>query len=107
VVELRNDPHLGAIAQALINRSADLVAAALGGLIGAYTPQDGGKDVGILAEGSLFWKTPGYSDRVIATLARLLAPGESANIIPIPTDAVSGQRLDPNWIGAASAALSR
>lgn len=107
VVELRNDPHLGAIAQALINRSADLVATALGGLIAAYAPQDGGKDVGILAEGSLFWKTPGYSDRVIATLARLLAPGESANIIPIPTDAASGQRLDPNWIGAASAALSR
>jgi hexokinase len=104
---LRNDADIGPLAAGLIHRSADLVAAGLAGLIAAYRPDaEGKKNVGILAEGSMFWKPRGYCERVMATLARLLRPGEQAKIISIPTDASGARVLGPNWIGAACAALS-
>ncbi len=78
------------IAAQLLSRSADLVAAALAGVIDLYPP---GK-VGILAEGSLFWRDPEYAPRVTQTLTALV--GDRFSIL---------HQNDANLFGAACAAL--
>jgi len=82
----------------LLNRSADLVAAALAGCIQAYEPDR--QQVGILAEGTLFWHTPGYYDRVQQTLAALVASHTTTHILRCPS------HVSANFLGATCAALS-
>jgi hexokinase len=82
----------GALARAVIDRSADLVAAALaatGDVIGGEGP------LSVHAEGSLIRKGPGYAERVRSTLDRMRVPAA----ITFGDDA--------NLIGSALAALSR
>ncbi|GHA64548.1 hexokinase [Formosimonas limnophila] len=89
------------VAIALINRSADLVAAALAGVIKAQDlPTDKAQIVGILPEGSLFWLTNGYPQRVEETLTRLIPDNVTVRIMQNDTG------VDANFIGAATAALS-
>ncbi len=99
IAKLRGHPDVGELATAVLFRSADLVAAALAGLIKAFGPGD--KRVGILAEGSLFWKTRGYRHRVKQTLGRLVADDTTPEIIP------RRKGLDANLVGAGCAALWR
>lgn len=82
------------IAEALLTRSADLVAASLAGVIALYEPSP--EPVGILAEGTFFWGDPGYAPRVESTLSRLLPDGYRA--VVLSTD-------EANLIGSAAAAL--
>jgi hexokinase len=82
----------------VLNRSADLVAAAIAGFIRTYEPAQ--KQVGILAEGPVFWQTPGYRERVEKTLARLVASGTTTKILRCPSN------VEANFLGAACAALS-
>jgi hexokinase len=99
VANLRDHPgFIGEAATVLLNRSADLVAAAIAGLIQAYGPDP--KQVGILAEGTLFWQTSGYCDRVQRTLSRLVSSDTTTQIIHCPSNVSS------NILGAACAALS-
>lgn len=90
-----------AMARAILNRSADLVAATLSGTAELFSPAPGAT-VRVVAEGGLFWGAPGYQQRVLATLNRLLRKaGRSTTSIEI-TSAPSA-----NLLGAAAAALSR
>jgi hexokinase len=101
---LRDHAVVGQVAAALLNRSADLVAAALAGLIQVYHAGAGGgapqRTVGILAEGSVL-KTPGYAARLRETLRSLAPPVMTAEFIQ------TAAGLDPNLLGAACAALLR
>ncbi len=85
------------LARALIERSADLVAAALAA---SHALVDAGGPLYVCAEGTLFWQGPGYAQRVAATLDRLLAgrgPGARGFV----------SRADnANLVGSAVAALS-
>jgi hexokinase len=54
----------------LLDRSADLTATAIAGLIKTYSTTQ--QQVGILAEGTTFWRTPGYHERVENTLVCLV-----------------------------------
>lgn len=86
------------VATALIDRCADLTAAALAGVIKSQdlsTPHT----VGILAEGTLFWQTEGYRERVEGTLNRLTPSHVQVRILQNASD------VDANFIGAACAAL--
>lgn len=90
---LETEPKV--VADALLSRSADLVAAALAAVIDLYgEPQE---KVGVLAEGSLIWNDPKYAPRVADTLAQLLGSAERAKLLR--TD-------DANLIGSAAAALA-
>jgi hexokinase len=101
VVSLRSDPRLGEAARLLIDRSADLVAAGLAGLIFSYDAVGlAAPRTGILVEGNLFHLTPGYAARVARRLGEL-AP--QAKIGFIPKDAAA---VPANVLGAASAALT-
>ena len=81
------------IAQAILDRSADLVAATLAGLIDHYPA---GHRVSIVAEGALFW-SGSYAQRVRASLSRL-GGQERFSLL----------RLEhANLVGAASAALAK
>ncbi len=102
VVALRGHAVLGEAATAVIDRSADLVAAGLAALLAVYraTGHDEAR-AGILVEGTLFHKTPGYPERVAARL-RELAPYVEASFIPN-----DGRGVPANMLGAATAALSR
>ncbi len=97
VAALRGDPFVGAAATALFDRSADLIAAGLAGLIAAFGPS---RRVAILGEGGLFLNTPGYQERIAATLQALLLPGREARFVTAP------DQVPANFLGAAVAALS-
>jgi len=87
----------GKLAAAVVNRSADLVAATLAGLLEVLEPE--GK-VGILAEGSVIEKNPLYRKRVENKLELLLGKGEKGE------GRFELLQLDNvNLIGAAVAAL--
>lgn len=79
-------------AQWLLERSADLVAAALAGVADLLEPGP----LAVQAEGGLFWKAEGYPARVEQTLTRLLGRQRSACIL-------RGDEV--NLVGAAVAAL--
>ncbi|MCX6349281.1 MAG: hypothetical protein NTV79_07270 [Candidatus Aureabacteria bacterium] len=87
----------GSLARALLDRSADLVAACLAGLIDALKPP--GK-VAIIAEGAVINRTPGYRERARRVLARLLddRDGEQERFAFLYFEHV-------NLVGAAAAAL--
>lgn len=80
-----------ALARAVFERSADLIAAGLAAILDHY-PEG---RVTIAAEGSLFWRTPGYAARVSASLGALVGRDRF--------DVV--QREHINLLGAARAAL--
>jgi hexokinase len=82
------------VAGALLDRSADLVAA---GLHGVARVLGGDAPITVLAEGSLFWKADGYADRVERTLEQLAPDGPPFRI---------AKREDVNLFGSAAAALS-
>lgn len=96
LVELRaqGSDRARAAAGALLDRSADLIAA---GLWGVSRTLGGRAPITVLAEGGLFWKAPGYADRVAETLARL-AGGDDRHRFE--------RRADVNLVGSALAALS-
>ena len=107
IAELRDHPVVGEAATAVISRSADLVAEALVGLIKAYKANE--QRVGIMAEGSLFWKTSGYSERVREMLGLLVADDTEFEILKPPTveDPINGTSINlTNLVGAACAVLS-
>jgi hexokinase len=98
IADIRNHPgYIGKAAAAVINRSADMVAAASAGLIKAYSRSC--RHTGILAEGSLFRRTPGYSQRFIQTIGKLTDRHTAVSIVECPP------HLDANLIGAACAVL--
>ncbi|AUX24958.1 hexokinase type III [Sorangium cellulosum] len=81
------------VAGELLQRSADLVAAALAAVVDVL---EGPAGVGVLAEGSLFWGDPRYAPRVHDTLRALVGARVEPRI----------SRLDHvNLIGSACAAL--
>ena len=85
------------LARALLERSADLVAAALAA---SHALVDAGGPLYVCAEGTLFWRGPGYAQRVAATLDRLLAgrgPGARGFV---------GHVEHANLVGSAVAALA-
>lgn len=102
VVALRDHPELGEAATLIVDRSADLIAAGLAALLSAYraTGHDEARN-GILVEGTLFHKTPGYRERVTSRLKELMPHTEA---MFIPND---GRGVPANMLGAAGAALSR
>jgi hexokinase len=102
VVGLRDHPQLREAATLIVERSADLIAAGLAALLDAYR-MTGGCDArtGILVEGTLFHRTPGYPERVASRLKELAPYTEAAFI---PND---GRGVPANMLGAAGAALSR
>lgn len=89
------------VATALIDRSADLTAAALAGVLKSQDlPADQTTTVGILAEGTLFWQTEGYRERVEKTLNALIPASTKVRILQ------NESNVDANFIGAACAALA-
>jgi hexokinase len=96
LVELRDgaeggDPAL--LAGTLLDRSADLIAAALAGLCDTLP---GARAVTTVAEGSLIWRAPGFAERVGAVASRLLGKGRPLRMVAVP---------DANLVGSACAAL--
>jgi hexokinase len=83
----------GTLARAVLDRSADLVAAALAATADAI---GGDGPLHVCAEGSLIAKAPGYAARLRATLAPMLAPAPAT--ITLARDA--------NLVGSALAALA-
>lgn len=94
VVRLAQDGD--ALARAVLNRSADLVAAGLVGtarVLKAVSSQPV-EHIGVMAEGSVFWKAPGYAQRVEQTLA---------DLSPVRISVL--KMASANLIGAAMGAL--
>ncbi len=83
---------LGELASGVLDRSADLVAC---GLAAVLDNLPAGR-CQVAAEGGLFWKAPGYAERVRATLAELLGSADRVHIAHID---------DANLAGSAAAAL--
>ena len=93
LVELRDRQH-DDLAEAILNRSADLIAAGLAGLIRVL----GNKGrVCITAEGSRYWADPALAPRVAKLLPSLIPADMTFSIIKVE---------DANLIGCAYAALS-
>jgi hexokinase len=84
--------ELATLAAAVLDRSADLVACGLAAVLDCLPP---GR-CQVAAEGGLFWKAPGYADRVRSTLGALLGSDDRVLIVHID---------DANLAGAAAAAL--
>ena len=74
----------------IVSRSADLTACGLAGFIKAACPSS----CGIIAEGSLYWKSAGYHEHVCRVLAEL-----------VPNRFEIFRLADANLIGSAYAAL--
>lgn len=83
------------LAALLLQRSADLIAAAICGLCDVLPAGNG---VTVIAEGSLFWKSEGYADRVRTTVTRLLDGARTVRVERVE---------DANFVGSACAALAR
>jgi hexokinase len=82
------------IAGALLQRSADLVAASVAGVLALYAP--GQVPAGVLAEGGFFWNDPLYAPRVTETLHALLGANYPVRVL---------QTDEANLVGSAVAAL--
>ncbi len=83
----------GRAATLLLDRSADLVGAAIAGLSQLFPA---GRPIRVVAEGGLYWKTAGYSARVLATAQRLLGAPHAFQIESVD---------HANLVGSACAAL--
>ncbi len=98
---LRDRPdRAGKTARVLIDRSADLIAAKIAGLVSIY---DEPGRVAVLGEGSFLTKTSGYVDRVRSRLDEL-AP-ESAQVEMLTLADCETEMPSANYVGAACAAL--
>lgn len=101
IFELAREPGAegSETARRIVNRSADLVAAGLAGMID--TLEETGR-IGILAEGGMIHHNPDYRDRVRDRLAALLGddPGRPGNFELL-------ERENVNLLGAAAAAGER
>ena len=87
------------VARWICERSAKLVAASITGLVQVLVKQDPGtKEIGLAADGSVFWKTPCYKKMVEEELKILLPSGVSVTVF--------SEMGEPNLIGSAIAALS-
>lgn len=89
------------LAQSILNRSADYVAASLAGLCAYLNGFGTLGTVRILAEGSLFWKAPGYASRVehsLQSICEALGQKTRCIIAPLP---------HANLFGTAFAVLSK
>jgi hexokinase len=94
------------LARVLLNRSAEMVAASLAATYdlvhgeGASSASEGpDRDLFVCAEGSLFWKAPGYVAQVQETLDGLLAPsGARAHITHVN---------NANLLGSTAAVLGK
>ena len=87
------------VARQICDRSAKLVAASIAGLVQVIVKQDPTTHkIGLAADGSVFWKTPGYKNLVESELKTLLPNGVSVTILP--------EMKEPNLSGSAIAALS-
>ena len=97
------DPEVAGIelAQAILNRSSDLVAASVAGAALVLSGGNAGT-VRLIAEGGLYWGAPGYHQRVCCTLNSLLA---ELGMEDVTVDIQS--RSSANLLGAGVAALSR
>ncbi len=97
IFERAGDPEAegSETARLIVNRSADLVAAALAGLIDTL---ETGKKIGILGEGGVINKNPEYRDRIHNRLAELLGddPGRPGRFQLL-------HRENVNLFGAAAA----
>ncbi|MGM9991380.1 MAG: hypothetical protein ACI376_00795 [Candidatus Bruticola sp.] len=93
LVKLR-DQQRDELAEAILNRSADLIAAGLAGLIRVLGSQG---RVCITAEGSRYWADPALAPRVAKLLTALIPPQVTFSIIKV---------ADANLIGSAYAALN-
>lgn len=87
----------GALARSLLDRSAELLAACLAGLIDVLGPAG---RTAIVAEGAVVNRTPGYAERIRRTLARLLGDREDD-----PGRFALLSFAHVNLVGAARAAL--
>ncbi len=82
----------GCLANAILDRSADLVAVGLAAVADLHPPEAA---LSVGAEGSLFWRSPGYAARVQLRLDELLG-AQRARIRSVS---------QANLVGAAAAAL--
>ena len=89
-------------ARAILKRSAQLVAASLSGLIRLLSETRSVETVRIVAEGSLIWKAPRFSEETESTLYRMLRS------LDLPHIKVELMRIEnANLIGSAMAALAK
>ncbi|MGM9998700.1 MAG: hypothetical protein ACI38Q_04825 [Candidatus Bruticola sp.] len=93
LVELR-DRQRDELAAAILDRSADLIAAGLAGLIRVLGSEG---RVCITAEGSRYWADPALAPRVAKLLPSLISPKVTFSIIKVE---------DANLLGSAYAALN-
>lgn len=93
----RGNSPAGRLAAAIVNRSADLVAASLAGLIRVLKPE---KRVGILTEGSVINKNSDYRKRVTDRLTLLLDGNQE---VKVPAELLRMENA--NLIGSAIATL--
>ena len=98
------DPYIAQTAEAVINRSADFTAVILAAIIMGQNAHNlsGGHPVttGILVEGTLFWKTEGYQERVAEQLDRLTPDHLKAKFLQNDLD------VSTNFIGVGYATLA-
>ena len=88
------------VAREILKRSARLVAASLAGTLNLIASTRSIRRARIVAEGSLFWKAPGYSSEVRQTLESLLI---NMNLPDVTLDIV--KVANANLIGSAIATL--
>lgn len=91
LAERADGSRASTVARQLLDRSADLVAAALAGLLDVF--EDAGP-FGILAEGSLIQRVPGYAARVQGRLREMIPRADLLSL------------ADANLAGAACATLA-
>jgi len=73
------------LAAAILDRSADLVAAGLAAVADVV-----GGPIRVVAEGSLFWRTAGYRERVETSAALLLGSGDRLACVAVPGATLAG-----------------
>ena len=102
------DAYIAQTAQAIIDRSADFTAVSLAAIImgqNAHLLSGDAADLqpvttGILVEGTLFWKTEGYKERVARQLDRLTPDHLSAKFL------FNDRDVSTNFIGVGYATLA-
>ena len=101
------DSYIAQTADAIINRSADFTAVILAAIIMGQNANNLSDDpalqkpvtTGVLVEGTLFWKTEGYKERVADQLDRLTPDHLSAKFLH------NDREVSTNFIGIGCATL--
>ena len=102
------DSYIAQTAEAIINRSADFTAVILAAIIMGQNANNLSDDpvlqkpvtTGVLVEGTLFWKTEGYKERVAEQLDRLTPDHLSAKFLH------NDREVSTNFIGIGCATLA-